>query len=281
MQFTPLTDFKEDKNTENRLSSALYSKAEIQVLRNLESLFQDWQKTFENAADTKGFIVRDFKPEHMSFDGFYPGYLAQKVKILFIGREGRGLSGFNYLASLYPAFKSGVIAETPINRHLFCRRLLYVTYSLTTGEREYTKIPYADSLIEQFGTSALSFAFMNISKFSNDKSAFQSDYETIDKAVEISVRQRNFILEEIDILNPDLVISMNLLDRYGHTFGDLSQSAYSDSGNKIKLYTMPIGKRKVPLIDSYHFSYARSERLNFIEPIFDAGAAANVVANIQ
>ena len=210
MEYIPRKKGKVDSNQKHVLSLELYSSKERKLLMKLNPLFRSWHETFRKAEDPSGMIIRDFSADDMCFDGFYPGYLKQRVKTLFVGKESRGISGYNYLELLYKAIKVGRIGTKSLNRSEFHRRILYIAYYLQTGECDYSEIPYAQELSLLFGTEKLSFAFMNLSKFSNENVAYQADYELIGKAVDLSTKDRNYIQEEISILAPDLILTMNL-----------------------------------------------------------------------
>ncbi|MFZ2279995.1 MAG: hypothetical protein WAW39_19520 [Prosthecobacter sp.] len=78
-----------------------YPAEELSHLQKLSKLFEDWHACF-----TTGASQLD-KHQMRSFDGFYPHYFNQKLRILYIGRESRQISGLNYLEVLYPAYRNG------------------------------------------------------------------------------------------------------------------------------------------------------------------------------
>ena len=84
----------------------MYTDFEKEKLAELEKLFLDWYNFFKSNESNNGTIIRDFSANDMSFDGFYPNYFGQRIKILYIAREGRGISGENYIEILFPAYKN-------------------------------------------------------------------------------------------------------------------------------------------------------------------------------
>ncbi len=249
-----------------------YSRKEQELLNQLESLFKDWYAEFEKYQtqkfnDEEGFIVKNYHAEHMSFDGFYPGYLDQKVKILFIAKEGRELSECNYIEFLYPAIKSNLIGGKTIRAYSFHRRILYLTYALQNGIHDFEEIPWPEEMIGEFGTEKLSYAFMNISKFSNnEEDSSYADEELISKSVEISIKGRNFIQEEINLLNPDIIITMNL----GKWLSSIPNLKLMHKSREVNTYLININNQNKLILDTYHFSYAANEKLHFFDSIISA-----------
>jgi hypothetical protein len=235
----------------------------------LDLLFRSWHETFRKAEDSSGMIIRDFSADDMCFDGFYPGYLKQRVKTLFIGKESREISGYNYLELLYKAIKVGRIGKKSLNRSEFHRRMLYLAYYLQTGESDYSEIPFAQELSLLFGTDKLSFAFMNLSKFSNENVNYQADYELIGKSVDLSTKGRNYLQEEVNILAPDLIFTMNLRDILSSlgTLKPIKGKKYER--HLIRPYRLNVRNKEVLLLDTCHFSKIVREQEYFFDPIVD------------
>jgi hypothetical protein len=92
---------------------------------------------------------------------------------------------------------------------------------------------------------------MNISKLSNEGENWSSDWDTINTSIRLSTEGRNFIEEEIAILEPDIIIAMNLKEKYD-LLGKRSDWTAETEG----LYSGWLdscGHRSL-LIDSWHFS---------------------------
>lgn len=112
---------------------------------------------------------------------------------------------------------------------------------------------------------------MNLCKWSHESGEYgtewAADWKTIDKFVELSVaNKRNFILEEIGLLEPDVIITMNFgVERIQRLF---SVSSPVEECDDCYVYSLarPLGKCLV--LDSWHFSSRnKSEDKNVYEPL--------------
>jgi len=236
----------------------LYTAEEKKLLKNLEELFKKWHAHFIESQKNQEYLVRtnedDYSSNDISFDGFFPGYLKQKVKLLFLAKESRGLSGENYIKWLYKGIKDNKIEDQKLNQHLFYRRIFYVTYGLQNNETDYWKIPYPEEMIQDFGTEKLSCAVMNLSKFSNKSNRYEANPDLINKSVELSINgDTNFIEEEISLLDPDAIIGMYLHNYYDKIFGEKITQRYKSNAS-IPVYELKLKDKSYPLLDSYHFS---------------------------
>lgn len=245
----------------------LYSPEEVQLYKKLENLFLEWQTCFSLAEAKTGTIIRDYTADWMTFDGFYPGYLKQNLKLLFIGREGREISSFNYISMLYKAIKNNYIDKRHINQYSFHRRMLYLAYAFQNSEMDFLKVPVADLITPDFGTEKVSYAFMNLSKFSNEgEDSSKADWELINKSVELSTSNKNFISKEVELLKPKVIITMNLPD-YLHHFGMLT---LFEKKEEVHIYQLEIDKNKYLLLDTFHFSAVKNEKTFFFDSIVKA-----------
>jgi hypothetical protein len=240
-----------------------YREDEFAKLKELSDLFCQWHEAVSHSE--RQYL--DYTATDLVFDGFYPAYFNQKIKVLFIGREARGISGFNYLELLWQCYTENKrVGKQTLNQSQFHRRMLYVAYSLNNGLKDWDDIPYADKIGKQFGwldngKYGLSFAFMNISKFSNDSTNWKSDWSLINHSVQDSSRNRNFIREELQILNPDIIITMNL----GSKLRLVSDCSKVDQFESVSVY---MTQNQKLLLDTYHFSsLGMRDQNDFIEPI--------------
>lgn len=239
--------------------------AERLLLDKLDNLFVRWRSSIHNLARSHGLHDSDFVT-----DGFHPYYLNQNVKILFVGRESRGISGCDNMRVLFQAYKNKRIGKQHINSNLFHKRMLYIAYGLNNGMCDWTNdIPYADIIAEKFGTSnGISFAFMNLSKFSNESDEWQSNWSMIGKSADASNSGvANYIHEEISILSPDLIITMNL----GEHLPVLGAVTPITPGKPVGTYWYNESARKTLLLDTFHFTALKKHDINdFYAPICDA-----------
>ena len=242
-----------------------YPDNEKPKLASLESLFRDWHQHFADP----GSGLRKQVADGMVFDGFYPHYFGQKRRILFIGREALGIDGFNYLEVIYPCYSEDKpIGIQPLNKHKFHARILRIAYGIVNDKLLWQDIPDAKTIGKTFGTnSGLSFAFMNISKLSNESDRWAADWNLINTAYSLSTKERNFIREEIAILNPEIVITMCLEDKVV-SLGGLTKLHTSQQANT---YWLDCNGHRSLLIETWHFSAPRKKAYeDFYIPICDA-----------
>ena len=207
-------------------------------------------------------------------DGFYPGYLSQKIKILFIGRESLGMVGNDYIDVLFDAYHNKIVGDRNLNRYSFHSTMLYIAYALQHSEYDWDYVPYATQFIEEFGReNGCSFAFMNISKFSNESGQWKADNKLIDKFIELSC---GFHGREIDLLNPDIIIGMNLQHRMP-CLGTFENPLYYGRKNAVcyQVLKTATGKEYIYL-DTWHFSaIGKSPDKDIFAPVIEALRANN------
>lgn len=216
--------------------------------------------------------------DSFSWDGFYPYYTNQTVKILFIGKESLDLGGVDYIEILMNSIKKndpkghGLCSN---NKDPFHSKSLYITYALNHSCYEWNAIPWASVLgPEQFAIEGgISYAMINFSKFSNpaekhwslDKPRFQTFCELI-KRIGI-----NWYEEQIGLLNPDLIISMNLETAISYFWGGMDIWKYDkhkDREKKVSFGFLPVKGRRIPIIDTWHFSAPKKAFMrDYLNPI--------------
>jgi hypothetical protein len=248
MQFKPKIDYPDDEKPKLVL---------------LENLFQEWLQHFANA----GTALKKHVADDMVSDGFYPHYFSQKKRILFIGKEARGISGDNYIDVLYPVYR-GESRPWPLNSSKFHSRMIRIAYGLIHGMQSWQEIPRASEIGHTFGeANGLSFAFMNISKLSNDGDNWQADMGVINVAHNLSTQGRKFNLEEVRILQPHIVITMNLGDK----IAALGQLTPIHASNLPRSFWLDSAGHRSLLIDTWHFAAPRKKALpDYYIPICDA-----------
>lgn len=245
-----------------------YPPNEKPKLDLLENLFRDWHQHFKNNNDSS-LKPHEQSADKMVFDGFYPHYFSQKKRILFIGWETLEMyEGNNYIEDLYDCYsRKKCVGDWSLDRYPIERRLLKIAYGILNGMPEWNKIDKAVKLSDTFGVpKGWSFAFMNISKLSNNSGKSAADWPLINTSFRLSTEGcRNFIEEEIAILEPHIVIAMYLKVNYdllGKPLSDwiveqpsLVKSRWIESDGHLSL-----------LIDSWHFS---ARRLNDVSYYYD------------
>ena len=184
--------------------------AEIEKMVRIDELMKEWATYCHSQVRWKNAIFVE--------DGPFPYYGQQKPKILFIPRElpgaintGIGLTR-NYIEDRLDM----------INLGIFQSRLLYLAHGIIN--REYSKRHWlktydsgkgAGKLNRKFSEDpaviegAFSYAFINVSKLLNTEgiNIGKMFYTFIKDTV-----NRAFFLREIELLNPDIIVSGNLAD---------------------------------------------------------------------
>lgn len=215
-------------------------------------------------------------------DGFYPYYFSQKFKILFIGKEALGLDASNCLEEIADCYwnvncdwNAKRIGEKHLNAHFFHARMLHISYGLLNGFCDWDGIPWATEIGDTFARpGGISSAFMNLSKVSNESGNWPADWNLIDKSLAVSSENGNLIKKQIDILEPDIIISMNILPQLKKILGDL---VLFHQAGKADGYFVNVGGKKTLLIDAYHFSYVASHVDYFYAPICEIVRKWNVL----
>ena len=248
----------------------LYKSSEHDLLKELDELFEEWNNVYKEYR--KGESELQYY-EMIVPDGFYPNYLSQKPKILFIGRESYTIEGCNYIDLFidhYLAGKTGYNNCRAINKDKFHKLLIQVAYGVIYG-KDWDNTPYAGEICldgEIFKKE--SFAFMNLSKLSNNldgQNTTNTNWSLFDHAVSMSLNYgRNFILDEIKLLDPDLIITMNFgRDRLEKIFGKTLEFEDNDWWKyKVKF---PEKDKECLLIDSWHFSSSKKDKEEIHDPI--------------
>jgi hypothetical protein len=143
-----------------------------------------------------------------------------------------------------------------------------------SGTNEHCADKYAKEMGE---TGDYGFAVMNISKYCNDKDdGANADIDAICQFLEDSqLEKRNYFQEELKILDPEYIVTSNLLDwKIGKKYLDLCFGKLTKLGEYPQgspdgiLYEMDLGGKKIKLVDVYHFSdRTRSDKEYFYTPI--------------
>jgi len=244
--------------------SISYPDNEKPKLDLLENLFRDWHQHFANTDSTTGKHLAD----DMVFDGFYPHYYSQRKRLLFVGWESVDIAGSHYIDILHRCYRETKrIGDRHLNQSAFHYRMFYAAYGILNGMPSWQEIPPADKIGDTFGEpDGLSFAFMNISKLSNQK-GWPADHGAIDAACALSTQPRNFIQEEVAILEPQVVISMT--KRRGDKIASLGQLTSIHVSDQAHSYWLVSGGHRSLLINTWHFSAHKPDIEGFYAPICD------------
>jgi hypothetical protein len=142
--------------------------------------------------------------------------------------------------------------------------MLYVAYGLNHGMPEWQNIPRASEIGETFATDGgLSFAFMNLSKISSENGSWEADWEAINAIDARSRANANFTEQEIALIEPDIVITMNLPSHYA-SLGQVEHML--THGEAESAWLTSSGHRSL-LINTWHFSARKKSVECFYNPI--------------
>jgi hypothetical protein len=247
--------------------------------QRLAALMEDWKQTLSQAQ----VLYRadgTYYPGDSYFcaDGFFPYYYSQKRKVLFIARETVDMAGRDYIADCLAGYHENRIAGKPVNSHSFHSRMLYLTWGILRGGTvPYSEVPEAGKIAATTAApGGISFAFMELSKYSNDNDDANAhrDLELMTAFLRDShLEKRNFIREELALLAPDLVITMNLwetgLDAALLKLALGEVVALETKTPSATLNRISIDGKPVPLIDLFHFSSRKDTETDFYMPVMD------------
>jgi hypothetical protein len=135
---------------------------------------------------------------------------------------------------------------------------------------KWEDIPRASDICDSFGEvdqDSISYAFMNFSKFANNSHNWTADWPIIDQSHQISTHGRNFLEEEVRILEPEIVITMNLGPKHLASLGKLTSLEVSAMPH---VHWLETGKNKALLINTFHFSSWKNPITNIYNPICEA-----------
>ena len=220
--------------------------------------------------DNKPYKTTDY----FGYDGFLPEYYSQELKLLFIGRESRANSKSDSVINTIDHFKN----VRDINSSSFWRRILYIVYGVKNhGKIDFSELPYAqDIALEMVKCKNYGFALMNISKYSNDRvDGGKADKKLINRFLEDSeLGKRNFIKEEIEMLEPDIIITANLWD--GKIKKEYLDICFSNMklirkiDDKLNIYRFNNKNKEIPIFDLWHFSRPGSDKVKYYDPVMNA-----------
>ena len=248
----------------------LFSGIEIQKREQINSLMSDWRSEIASK-DRSEYFKKEDPLSYFVSDGFFPGYFGQEKKVLFIGREARYAAG-DYIESSI----KGDNEKNDHNKSHFTRVMYYIVQGIKgNGKLEFENLKKAnDYAKEMVNTNDYGFAFMNISKYTNDTDeGANADFYMINKFLEHSnLEKRNYFREELEILDPDIIITMNLWD--GHIdrkyldlcFGKIELDI---NDGKVNFVNIILNNKNVKLLNTYAFSIRYSEHEYFYDPLME------------
>ncbi len=233
-------------------------------------------------------------------DGFYPYYTHQIVKILFIAKESLGLYGKDYIQAILPAIRvndprgrrewNESHPDDPWTRVItnntdpFLSKMLYIAYGLNNACCSYDDMPWAsdigqylfgraNGIVSREGEQGISYAFMNYSKFDNpSEESYAADKNRMRTYFEMVQRSGiNWFARQISLLNPDLIIEMNIGRQYADSLSTKPIEWVETEDENLWIGYLPIGEQKFLLFETWHFSIpGKSFNKHFYPNIVDA-----------
>ncbi|MGI2002339.1 hypothetical protein [Shewanella frigidimarina] len=244
-------------------SQLQYSDSDTLMQHNLNIVFQDLYSYTKNMTFAYNRTRKD-----IVFDGFFPYYSNQKCKVLFIGRESLGLTGENYIDLMHHAYtQDKKIGNKTLNQHQFHALMMHISYGLNNDCCDWSSIPEATKIADSFATdNGISFAFMNLSKLSNESDDWKADWQLIDSFTDaLNSSPENYFSKQIDAVNPDIILTMNLESRL-KILGNFDVIEY---GGNASYYYLQTKTKKYLVIDLFHFSAVKDSKSCFYEPVLN------------
>jgi hypothetical protein len=251
---------------------SLFTGVEAQKRQEIVELMSEWLSGIERKyeAEPDDELWAEGKPrDYFVSDGFFPGYYHQNPKVLFIEREITFIPAeHDWVAARINDSKNG-----KINNKGFNSRLSYLVQGIKTGGKlEFEHLEFANDYAKEMAeTNDYGFAYMNISKYANEvKTA--ADWNFINQFLEDSNwENRNFFHKELEILEPDVIITGNLwetpIDRkyLDLCFGKIE---WKNFGGKVNVSNISINGKSVKLLDTWHLSApGKSDKEDYYDPV--------------
>lgn len=259
------------------------TEEEKELAQKLQSLSEEWEAAWNRyKTEHRGEYGVDSPDKPIIRYGFYPNYLSQNPKILFIGRECYSLDDSpDYIDLFVQRYKAGMHPNgTSMNQDKFHKLLLKVAYGIINDIADFDSIPQPSEICGEKIFDSFSFAFMNLSNLSNEGERYaSSDWDLIKTSFLMSVSpERNFIHDEVRLLDPDLIIIMNWgthcfvdqFDQDRQTLRMIFKDEIDIKKDEWLKYTLHWGEKEVLLLDQWHFSSTKSEKKDIYDPIYNA-----------
>ena len=141
-----------------------------------------------------------------------------------------------------------------------------MAYGVLNGKStldDFNAMPCASEIGDNFATeNGVSFAFMNLSKISNETTIY-ADMNLIKKRAQ---EGGGFIRRELDILEPDIIVSGNV----GHILTQMFDhfEVVGRVGEDVCVHKAKLNGREILYLDCWHFSnFTKSDFDNFFSPV--------------
>lgn len=255
-----------------------YSDFEKQKNKELDSLFSDWIKQLsKNKIPIDNGNKEKITPaDCFAKDGFFPGYFDENnLKVCFIGRETRLIGGYDFRDTSKEFFE-----EYYTNNNNWWRHLLYIIYGIKTkGEYKFEDIPDGLYILNKmYETNKYGFASINISKYSNDdESVWQTNVNLVHRFLKDSkLGKTNFFQKELEILEPDVIITANLWEIIEQEYMNLclpesnflgTKNITHDGESVAEYGKYTLNGKMIDFINLYHFSAKKSDKYCYYNPV--------------
>lgn len=244
-----------EKEMENTILNEFTSE-ENQINNKLDQMFTTW---FDFLKNESYFADNNISEDCFIQDGIFPKYSQQKIKILYLGKESYDLEGYNYIHKHYEWIKN--CDSSSMNTMPLWRKTLKFTWGIENN-KDWKAIPDVQEIADSFAKeNGISFGMENVSKISRPyNNSARADWANIIAFVNKSLKSDiNFFLREIDIINPDVIVSMNVIDKVGDLIFE-NELEYVKHMKSNAIYNLHAHNKMIPLIDTYHFSSTKIEQ---------------------
>lgn len=235
-----------------------FTSEENKINNKLDQLFTTW---FDFLKTNSYFTNNNISEDSFIQDGIFPKFSQQKIKILYLGQESYDLEGYNYIHKHYEWIKNKNGDSPSLNTMPLWRKTLKFTWGIENN-KDWNDIPDAQEIAGSFAEeNGISFGMENVSKISRPhNNSARADWAKIIAFVNQSLNSDiNFFLREIDIINPDVIVSMNVIDRVGDLIFE-NELKYVKHMLSNAIYNLHTNNKTIPLIDTYHFSSTKIEQ---------------------
>lgn len=262
-----------------RISDIYKTDKDKELKKEIDTLAEEWRSS-----------LVDGQRKLFNMDGFYPYYTSMtgnlKKKILFVGREACYMADNDYMSTVYSHLVKNDFNGWTLNQYPFHRRQFYLAYGIMSALKnggtapKWDDVPWASEMVlgdtaknakrifAADGENSISWAFINLSKLSNETGDYRTDSA---RYVPFVSDQRNqaFIREEIRLLKPDVIIGANVFELVGILDYDAEKV---DTENESCYYYAPVESEKFkdrlpPFLNCYHFAAIKSDGKCFYDPV--------------
>lgn len=234
----------------------LYPQSELELNNDINKLMSVWREI-----DTNDAVFCS--------DGFFPYYTSQKHRVLFVGRESRGIGGLDYINVVLPALHEKILGGCHINQYAFFRRLMYIAYGFQHDFPNFwDELLPADVIATTFGTAeGVSCAYMNISKTSNENpDNWSSDWEAISASLKVSI-EKEYIRKEVSLLEPEIIVTLNIEGALEHLVDKGSLKKVGSIESNLDVFSATVKGKKCYIFNTWHFTAQKKDLDCFYAPI--------------